>query len=179
MVHGADLAYENEHKGWYREDTHGREVEVGEIFVEKNQNVHPNENDKGEATYRMTAVINGEAITHAISQKQYDKFMAVDDYHRMKLFSKVFNEVDMKLRPEGNAGLGSKLLAVLTAGAVVTADVAHELNHHHHRPEIYEERFGHEPRPYFKPGVDTPREIAARNFEAQANQVATEIRRGY
>lgn len=81
MVHGADLAYENEHKGWYREDTHGREVEVGEIFVEKSQNVHPNENDKGEATYRMTAVINGEAITHAISQKQYDKFMAVDDYH--------------------------------------------------------------------------------------------------
>lgn len=181
-VHGADLAYENEHKGWYREETHGREVEVGEIFVEKEHNASPNEreNDKAKATYRMTAVINGEAITHAISQKQYDKFMAVDDYHRMKLFSKVFNEVDMKTRPEANAGLGTKLLAALTAGAVVTADVAHELNHHHHhRPEIYEERFGHEPRPYFKPGVDSPREIAARNFEAQANQVANEIRRGY
>ena len=32
-------------------------------------------------------------ITHEISQKQYDKFLAVDDYHRMKLFSKIFNEV--------------------------------------------------------------------------------------
>ena len=27
----------------------------------------------------MTAVINGEAITHEIKQKDYDKFLAVDD----------------------------------------------------------------------------------------------------
>ena len=31
----------------------------------------------------MTAVINGESISHEITQKQYDKFMAIDDYHRM------------------------------------------------------------------------------------------------
>lgn len=37
----------------------------------------------------MTAVINGEAVSHEISQKQYDKFMAVDDYHLMKLFSSI------------------------------------------------------------------------------------------
>ena len=82
---------------------------------------------KGEDKYRMTAIINGEAITHEIKQKDYDKFLAVDDYHRMKLFSKVFSEVDMKTRPETNAGLGTKILAALTAGAVVTAEVAHDM----------------------------------------------------
>ena len=151
----------NENKGWYREGAHGREVKVGDIMVEK---VPPMEGDKkGEDKYRMTAIINGEAITHEIKQKDYDKFLAVDDYHRMKLFSKVFSEVDMKTRPETNAGLGTKILAALTAGAVVTAEVAHDGG----------------PRPYFKPGVDSPQEIAARYFEAEANHVATEIRRGY
>ena len=178
MVRGEDLALINENKGWYREGAHGREVEVGDIMVEK---VPPAEGEKkGEAKYRMTAIINGEAITHEIKQKDYDKFLAVDDYHRMKLFSKVFNEVDMKTRPEANAGLGTKILAALTAGAVVTAEVAHDMNHHHHHPapELYAEHHGG-PRPYFKPGVDSPQEIAARYFEAEANHVATEIRRGY
>ena len=168
----------NENKGWYREGAHGREVKVGDIMVEK---VPPMEVDKkGEDKYRMTAIINGEAITHEIKQKDYDKFLAVDDYHRMKLFSKVFSEVDMKTRPETNAGLGTKILAALTAGAVVTAEVAHDISHHHHHPapEFYAEHHGG-PRPYFKPGVDSPQEIAARYFEAEANHVATEIRRGY
>ncbi len=97
MVRGEDLALINENKGWYREGAHGREVKVGDIMVEK---VPPMEGDKkGEDKYRMTAIINGEAITHEIKQKDYDKFLAVDDYHRMKLFSKVFSEVDMKTRP--------------------------------------------------------------------------------
>ena len=178
MVRGEELAMLNENKGWYREGAHGREVEVGDIIVEK---VPPAEGEKkGEDKYRMTAIINGEAITHEIKQKDYDKFLAVDDYHRMKLFSKVFNEVDMKTRPEANTGLGTKILAALTAGAVVTAEVAHDMNHHHHHPapELYTEHHGG-PRPYFKPGVDSPQEIAARYFEAEANHVATEIRRGY
>lgn len=178
MVRGEDLALINENKGWYREGAHGREVKVGDIMVEK---VPPMEGDKkGEDKYRMTAIINGEAITHEIKQKDYDKFLAVDDYHRMKLFSKVFSEVDMKTRPETNAGLGTKILAALTAGAVVTAEVAHDISHHHHHPapEFYAEHHGG-PRPYFKPGVDSPQEIAARYFEAEANHVATEIRRGY
>lgn len=179
MVHGEDLAFLKGNKGWYREGAHGREVEVGDIFVEKVPQIEGEK--KGEAKYRMTAVINGEAITHEIKQKDYDKFLAVDDYHRMKLFSKVFSEVDMKTRPEASVGLGTKILAALTAGAVVTAEVAHDLNHHHHRPapEFYAEHHGPAPRPYFKPGVDSPQEIAARNFEAQANQITTEIRRGY
>ena len=175
-VRGEDLALLNGNKGWYREGAHGREVEVGDIFVEK---VPKAEGEKeGETKYRMTAVINGEAITHEIKQKDYNKFLAVDDYHRMKLFSKVFSEVDMKTRPEAKTGLGTKILAVLTAGAVVTAEVAHDMSHHRPAPEFYAGHHG-APRPYYKPGVDSPQEIAARNFEAQANQTATEIRRGY
>ena len=132
---------------------------------------------KRQGKYKMSAVIDGQVISHEISQKDYDKFLAVDDYHRMKLFSKIFNEVDMKTRPEANKGLGVKIFAALTAGAVVASEVAHGF-HHHHSPEFYGERFSGPPHPYFKPGVDTPRDVAIRNFEAQMNQDINEMRRG-
>lgn len=169
VIDGKDLAYENGNKGWFKEGAHGREVQVDEIFV------HPGES---EGKYRMTAVIDGQVVSHEITQKQYDKFMAVDDYHRMKLFSKIFTEVDMKTRPEARAGLGTKIFAALAAGAVVTSEVAHGLMHHHHAPEIYRAHFGSPPRPYFKPGVDSPMDVAARNFEAQMNAVASDMRMG-
>ena len=168
LIDGRDLPYINENKGWYREGEHGREVEVEAIAVQPTE---------AEGKYTMTAIINGEAITHEISQKQYDKFLAVDDYHRMKLFSKVFNEVDMKTRPEMSSGLGTKIFAALTAGAVVASDIAHGL--HHPCPEFYGGHFQHPPRPYFKPGVDSPMDVAARNFEAQMNREVSEMRRGY
>ena len=38
------------------------------------------------------------------------------------------NEVDMKTRPEANKGLGVKIFAALTAGAVVASEVAHGLS---------------------------------------------------
>ena len=168
IIDGNDLAYINENKGWYREGTHGREVQVDDIMV------HPSET---EGKYKMTAIINGEAISHEISAKEYDKFLAVDDYHRMKLFSKIFTEVDMKTHPEAKSNLGAKILGALTAGAVVTTGIIHGLNHHHHRPDFHEgPHFG--PRPYFKPGVDTPRDIAARVFEAEMNKEIGEIRMG-
>ena len=168
-VDGRDLRLLNEDKGWYREEKHGREVEVSEIAVQPAQ---------AEGKYKMSAVIDGQVISHEISQKDYDKFLAVDDYHRMKLFSKIFNEVDMKTHPEASKGLGVKIFAALTTGAVVASEVAHGFHHHHHAPEFYGERFGGPPHPYFKPGVDTPRDVAIRNFEAQMNQDINEMRRG-
>lgn len=168
LIDGRDLPYLHESKGWYREGEHGREVEVEAIAVQPAE---------AEGKYRMTAIINGEAITQEISQKQYDKFLAVDDYHRMKLFSKVFNEVDMKTRPEMRSNLGAKIFAALAAGTVVASDLVHGI--HHPCPELYGEHFCHAPRPYFKPGVDSPRDVAARNFEAQMNQEIAEIRRGF
>lgn len=165
-IDGKDLANINPDKGWYREDNHGREVQVDEILV------HPTE---VKDTYKMTAVINGEAISHEISKKQYDKFLAVDDYHRMKLFSKVFNEVDMKTNPEARSNIGARIFAALTAGTAVTAGVIHGLSHQ--GPDIYCEHYTG-PRPYFKPGVDSPRDVAARVFEAEMNKEISDIRMG-
>lgn len=166
-IDGRDLTPLNEKMGWYREERNGREVEVGEISVQPTET---------EGKYRMSAVIDGQVISHEISQKEYDKFLAVDDYHRMKLFSKVFDEVDMKMRPEARQGLGMKILAALTAGTVVASEVAHNLRCHH-APDVYSEHYC-SPRPYYKPGVDTPRDVAIRYFEAEMNREITNMRLG-
>lgn len=126
----------------------------------------------------MTAIINGERVSHEITQKQYDKFMAIDDYHRMKLFSKVFGEVDMKSRDQ--TPLGAKIGAALLAGVTVAAELGHD-HHCHSRPVVFTEHHHHGPTPlpYFKPGVDTPMDVAARNFEAAANEhIRHEMRHG-
>ena len=169
VIDGRDLYNLDENKGWYREGRNGREVDVNEIAV------HPAET---EGKYRMTAVIDGQVISHEISQKDYDKFLAVDDFHRMKLFSRIFSEVDMKMRPEAGKGLGVKIFAALTAGAAVTTGAVHGIKHSHHMPECYGERFGGSPKAYFKPGVDTPRDVAIRNFEAEMNRGISDMRRG-
>ncbi len=151
-VDGAALLEFNERKGFYRERAHGREVEVGNIQVD------PTANGK----YKMTAVINGQAISHEITQKQYDKFLAVDDYHRMQLFSKIFNEVDIKTRPGEGHNLGAALLAALVVGGEVMRDglsVPHEP-----RPEIYGTRTGPV---YHKAGVVSPADVAAANFRSE------------
>ena len=63
-VDGRDLQLLNEGKGWYREEKHGREVEVGEITVQPAET---------EGKYKMTAVIDGQVISHEITQRDYDK----------------------------------------------------------------------------------------------------------
>ena len=151
-VDGAALCEFNERKGFYRERAHGREVEVGNIQVD------PTANGK----YKMTAVINGQAITHEITQKQYDKFLAVDDYHRMQLFSKIFNEVDMKTRPGEGHNLGAALLAALVVGGEVMRDGL--VAPHEPRPEIYETHTGPV---YSKAGVVSPADVAAANFRSE------------
>ena len=151
-VDGAALLEFNERKGFYRERAHGREVEVGNIQVD------PTANGK----YKMTAVINGQTISHEITQKQYDKFLAVDDYHRMQLFSKIFNEVDIKTRPGEGHNIGAALLAALVVGGEVMRDglsVPHEP-----RPEIYETHTGPV---YHKAGVVSPADVAAANFRSE------------
>ena len=164
-VNGNALYELNGDKGWFREGRHGREVTVDDIKVEPVKK--EDGQDAGEAKYRMTAVINGESISHEITQKQYEKFMAIDDYHRMKLFSHIFHEVDMKNMPGVNNGIGVKIGAALLAGLAVTHDLVQGrpgpavfVEHHHDAPH------GHV---YYKPGVDSPQDIAARAFEAGLN----------
>ena len=162
-VYGESLYGMQSREGWFREGQHGREVSVGDIRVEPVR-------DEGQQTgrdmkYRMTAVINGEEISHEITRRQYDKFMAVDDYHRMKLFSKVFNEVDMKQLPreqrEGGMNIGAAILAALTVAGEMARGPRMA-------PDLYMERHagGHV---YMKPGVDSPQDIASRAFEAGIN----------
>ena len=183
-VNGQDLEEGDERKGWYREGKHGRSVEVGDIWVEKVQpqraegeTAQIDDQKNNQVTYRMSAVINGQVVSHEISQKQYDKFMAVDDYQRMRMLSKVFKEVDMKTRPEMRQGfnLGAFLAAGLTAARDATylgADIAHNvehIKHPHYAPDVYHEVHG-TGRIFFKPGVDSPQDIASRAFEAGLNQ---------
>ena len=166
VMDGNELAYINPDKGWFREGRHGREVTVDEIRVEQAET---------EGKYRMTAVIDGETVSHEITQKQYDKFMAIDDYHRLKLFSKIFGEVDMKSRD--NVPLGTKIGAALLVGFAVIGELGRGP-----RPAVYMERHGPPPPPrcYYKPGVDTPMDVAARNFEAAVNteRMQHEMRHG-
>ena len=183
-VNGQDLEEGDERKGWYREGKHGRSVEVGDIWVEKVQpqkaegeGAQNDDQKNNQVTYRMSAVINGQVVSHEISQKQYDKFMAVDDYQRMRMLSKVFKEVDLKTRPEMRQGfnLGAFLAAGLTAARDATylgADIAHNvehIKHPHYAPDVYHEVHG-TGRIFFKPGVDSPQDIASRAFEAGLNQ---------
>ena len=162
-VYGESLYGMQSREGWFREGQHGREVSVGDIRVEP---VREEEQQLGkDMKYRMTAVINGEEISHEITRRQYDKFMAVDDYHRMKLFSKVFNEVDMKQLPreqrEGGTNIGAAILVALTVAGEMARGPRMA-------PDLYMERHagGHV---YMKPGVDSPQDIASRAFEAGIN----------
>jgi hypothetical protein len=154
-VDGRTLSALNENKGWYREAAHGREVDVADIRVEQ----------AGKDKYRMTAVINGEAVTHEISHRQYEKFVALDDYHRMKLFGHIFPEVDMKTVP----GRGGNALMAMLAGLHVAGEVAHDIGHLKHAPEVYAEHYADRPHVYAKAGVDSPQDIAARAFDAGWN----------
>ncbi|MBE6260052.1 MAG: hypothetical protein E7107_04380 [Prevotella sp.] len=156
IVDGRELEKLKESKGWYREQAHGREVAVGAITVE------PDHEHTGK--YKMTAIIDGERVSHEITQKQYDKFMAVDDYHRMKLFSKVFPEVEMKGNGNG-VNVGAAILAALTVGT----GVAHAIGGPRPpmpAPEVYMDRFeAHHV--YSKPGVIDAATIAAAQFESE------------
>lgn len=167
-VDGNSLYDINQGKGWFREGRNGREVQVDDIRVEpvRNEQGEIQQDEKGNAMFRMTAVINGESISHEISQKQYDKFMTVDDYHRMKLFSKIFDEVDMKNAPGHGRNIGAMIGGALLAGLTVMR----ELGKDHYPPAVFVEHH-HVPGPhvYFKGGVDSPQDLASRAFDAGLN----------
>ena len=167
-VDGNSLYEINEGKGWFREGKHGREVQVDDIKVEpvRDEKGEIQKDEKGNSLFRMTAVINGESISHEITQKQYDKFMAIDDYHRMKLFSHIFKEVDMKNVPGMQSNIGAKIGGALLAGIAVMG----ELGRDRYAPTVFVEHH-HDPRPhvYFKGGVDSPQDLASRAFDAGLN----------
>ena len=111
----------------------------------------------------MTAVIGGrsEKLEATISERDFNKFLAQDDYHRMKMFAKLFPEADIKTRPEYKTNIGEKILAALTVASDVVMSspmVSRQM------PEIYESRNIHESVMVSKTGSMSP-EMAAANYE--------------
>ncbi|EKC67974.1 hypothetical protein LEA_09028, partial [human gut metagenome] len=149
-VNGESLENLKASKEWKRSGEHGRDTQVGDIVVEKLKDA------KGqdiEGKYKMTAVIDGNVFSHEITEKQYNKFMTVNNLQRMKLFDKIFPEVEMKTKPENRFNLGAALLAAVTTGVGVMA-IASE-SRPHHRPVVFESG------PVFsKPGVVSAAEVS-------------------
>ncbi|KWW26457.1 MAG: hypothetical protein F083_3269, partial [bacterium F083] len=85
-INGREIQTILGNKGWFQPVANGREMVVGEIRVDKTLN----------GTYVMEAEVNGRLIAHSISAKDYQKFLDLDDAHRLKMFDKVFNEVEIK-----------------------------------------------------------------------------------
>ena len=96
-----------------------------------------------EAKVRLTAVADGESVTCEMTERQYDKFVVMDDMHREKMLR----------------NLGIKIPAMLLAGLAITRDLVSE--QHHFEPALFAERV------YHKTGVDSPMDVASRCFEAQ------------
>ncbi|MEE1343840.1 MAG: hypothetical protein U0K49_03370 [Segatella copri] len=158
-VNGESLENLKASKEWKRSGEHGRDTQVGDIVVEKLKDA------KGqdiEGKYKMTAVIDGNVFSHEITEKQYNKFMTVNNLQRMKLFDKIFPEVEMKTKPENRFNLGAALLAAVTTGVGVLA-IASE-SRPHHRPVVFESG------PVFsKPGVVSAAEVSASIYESMNN----------
>lgn len=158
-VNGESLENLKASKEWKRSGEHGRDTQVGDIVVEKLKDAKGQEI---EGKYKMTAVIDGNVFSHEITEKQYNKFMTVNNLQRMKLFDKIFPEVEMKTKPENRFNLGAALLAAVTTGVEVMA-IASEPRPHH-RPVVFESG------PVFsKPGVVSAAEVSASIYESMNN----------
>ena len=158
-VNGDSLENLKASKEWKRSGEHGRDTQVEDIVVEKLKDAKGQEI---EGKYKMTAVIDGNVFSHEITEKQYNKFMTVNNLQRMKLFDKIFPEVEMKTKPENRFNLGAALLAAVTTGVGVMA-IASEPRPHH-RPVVFESG------PVFsKPGVVSAAEVSASIYESMNN----------
>lgn len=153
-VNGESLENLKTSKEWKRSGDNGRATEIGDITVEKAKDAQGN---AIEGKYKMSAVIDGNVFTHEITQKQYDKFLAVNDYQRMKLFDKVFPEVEMKTKEDHKFNLGAAILAAVTTGVGVMASISAPPRP---RPELYETM-----NVYHKPGVVSAEAVSAAIYE--------------
>ncbi|MDD5862597.1 MAG: hypothetical protein PUD15_08625 [Prevotella sp.] len=122
----------HQNKMWTRSGEHGRDTTIGDIVVNK---VKDTEGKEIKGKYTMTAVIDGTTYTHDISQAQYDKFLTTDNLHRMKLFDKIFPEVEMKTKPGMGSNVGAAILGAVAA--IGTAVGVAALMKNRPKPEFY------------------------------------------
>ena len=116
VVDGRSL---NPNEGFYLPVKDGRAVSVGEIQVS------PVNDGKSATTFRMTAVINNQVMSHDISKEDYIKFINYNDEYRLKLFDKVFDEV--KIKDASNGVLEDPV----RSGRIEDADGVAVLNGHY------------------------------------------------
>lgn len=153
-VNGESLQNLKTSKEWKRSGEHGRSTIVSDIAVERLRDA---EGKVIEGKYKMSAVIDGNVFSHEITQKDFNKFLAVNDYQRMKLFDKIFPEVQMQTKTGHGFNLGAAIFAAVTTGLDVMAGLSMPPRP---RPEIYEQKGV-----YFKPGVVSAAEVAAAKYE--------------
>lgn len=163
-VNGESLENLKPNKEWVRSGGHGRATEVGDIAVERLRDA---EGKVIEGKYKMTAVIDGNVFSHEITQKDFDKFRAINDTQRMKLFDKIFPEVEMKPKAGHGFNLGAAILAAVTVGLDVAGTV---MATSRPRPEIYASR-----NVFSKPGVVSPEAVSAALYEVESEG----LRRGH
>ena len=70
----------------------------------------------------------------------------MNDFQRMKLFDKIFPEVNMSTKSEYRTNLGAAILAAVSVGADIISSVG--MQRSMPRPAIYEQRDV-----FYKPGV--------------------------
>ena len=102
-VDGRLLSQLKDSKEWYKEKGNEK-VEVGRIAVDKDPVV--------EGRFRMTAVVNGQTYNYSLSQKEAEKWDRSNDYERMKMFSQVSKDFQMRTMPGRGFNLGRAALAV-------------------------------------------------------------------
>ena len=153
-VNGESLQNLKTSKEWKRSGEHGRSTMVSDIAVERLRDA---EGKVIEGKYKMFAVIDGNVFSHEITQKDFNKFLAVNDYQRMKLFDKIFPEVQMQTKTGHGFNLGAAIFAAVTTGLDVMAGLSMPPRP---RPDIYEQKGV-----YFKPGVVSAAEVAAAKYE--------------
>lgn len=164
-VNGENDTLAKHHKLWKREGEHGRDTTVGSIAVAR---VRDAEGNVVQGKYKMSAVIDGNVISHEITQKDYNKFLAVNDYQRMKLFDKIFPEVQMKTNPDHKFNFGAAIMAALTVGLDVAA-YALTAGRPRPRPDIYLDK-----NVYYKPGVVSPQAVSSAIFESEMHNKAVD-----
>ena len=102
-VDGRLLSQLKDSKEWYKEKGNEK-VEVQRIAVERDPVM--------EGRYRMTAIVNGQVYNYNISREDAQKWDKSNDYERMKMFSKVSKDFQMRTIPGRGFNVGRAALAV-------------------------------------------------------------------
>lgn len=92
---GRDISSVIEGKAFFHHGAHGRQLVVGEIRADDLQIVDPTSKHNGETYYRLLANINGKDEEKEISQKEFNRWMNMNDAERLRMFADKF-KVDIE-----------------------------------------------------------------------------------